>query len=58
MLLPATVGNIFGTPVVEQVFSAVVTFLWVSSVFGNFRPFKAEFIFGNSQKSLETKLLL
>jgi len=37
------------------IFSAVVTFLCMSSVSWNLRPFKAYFIFGNNQKSFGAK---
>jgi hypothetical protein len=36
-------------------FSAVVTFFWMSSVSWNLRPFKADFVLGNSQKSYGAK---
>jgi hypothetical protein len=36
-------------------FSAVITFFWMSSLSWNLRPFKADFISGNSQKSFVAK---
>jgi hypothetical protein len=49
MMLPVTVGNIFGTPVVEQL-SVPSLFFYVFNTL-KFHPFKADFIFGNSHKS-------
>jgi hypothetical protein len=43
----ATVGNIFGIPVAEQLSVP----LSLSSISRNLCPFNADFIFGNSQKS-------
>jgi hypothetical protein len=36
-------------------FGAIVTFCWMSSMSQNFHSFKADFIFGNSQKSFTAK---
>jgi hypothetical protein len=36
-------------------FSAIITFSWMSSTSWNLYPFKADFIFGNSEKSFRAK---
>jgi len=53
--LSPTVGNIFGTPVMEQLSVLSSHLLWMSSVSWKFRPFKADFIFWNSQKLFRAK---
>jgi len=40
----------------ERAFSAVITVSWMSSLSWYFHPFKANFVYGNNQKSFGAKL--
>jgi hypothetical protein len=52
-MLPTTTGNIFGTPVVEEL-SVPSHFFWISLISSNLLTFNADFTSGNSPSHSES----